>query len=101
MIARTVTRLMLGGGGRRPTLEMSQLGLRRKYITPETLYASYLASLFICRAASHHFTPVHHQICRVKDKNSTICMPLNPSANALLARCAEAAAAKLFKPVPA
>ena len=45
MIARTVTRLMLGGGGRRPTLEMSQLGLRRKYITPETLYASYLASL--------------------------------------------------------
>ena len=44
MIARTVMRVGQRRE-RRPTLEMSQLGLRRKHITPETLYASYLASL--------------------------------------------------------
>lgn len=32
-----------------------------EHITPKTLYASYLTSLSICRAASHHFTQAHHR----------------------------------------
>jgi hypothetical protein len=69
MIARTVARLMFGQRReRRPTPRDVAIGPAKKHITPETLLHLVSGFLFTCRAASHHFTPVHHQYveCEIK-----------------------------------